>query len=106
MATSCGTIRSSRCDPRQTQFTFTKQWAPPLFRLTSRSIPPEQPIFEIERHPAKSHCCEPKKAIEIILRIGVDIGDCHVACPEITLFERHLSGKPPDMSPSTSSGGY
>jgi hypothetical protein len=52
-----------------------------------RSIPPEQSIFEVERHLAKSHCCEPKEAIEIILGIGVDISDCHVACPEITFFE-------------------
>ena len=68
-------------------------------------LPTEQPIFEVERYLAKSHRCETQKAIEIILRIGVDICDSHVSCPETTLAERHLSRKPLDMSRSAS-GGY
>src|SRR5450631_2010065 len=74
--------------------------------LICPSLPSEQPVFEVERHLAKSHGCEPKEAIEIILRIGVDVCDCHVVCAEITLTEQHLSRKPPDMSPSANSGGY
>lgn len=49
------------------------------------SLPTEQPILEVERYRAKSHRCEPQEAIDIILRIGIDLSDCHVACPEITL---------------------
>ena len=70
------------------------------------SFPSEQPIFEVERHLAEPHGCEPKEAIEIILRIRVDISDSHVVYSQIALLQPYFSGKPPDMSPLASRGGY
>src|SRR6266567_191351 len=85
---------SSRSDLDETECTLTKQSSPLGFRLISRSIPAEQPIFEVERHLAESHLCKSQEAIEIILWVGVYIRDSNVTRTEIVSAEQHTCAKP------------
>src|SRR6266496_3589692 len=97
-AALCARTGSSRSDLDETECTLTKQWAPLLFRLISRSIPPEQPIFEVERHLAESHLCKSQEAIEIILWVGIHVNDGNVTRTEIVLPEQYACAKPSYVS--------
>ena len=74
-------------------------------RLISPSIPSEKAIFEVERHLAESHLCESQETVEVILEIGVYVGNCNVTRPEIIAPKRYHSAQPPYVS-HPASGGY
>jgi hypothetical protein len=68
-------------------------------------LPSKQALLEVERHPAESHLCKSQETIEIILWVGVYIGDGNLPRSEIVFAEQDACAKPSYLVSSCRNSG-